>query len=115
MCGLHLSFIRPLFIKGRPLPALPQRIDYIKEHVGPNRFAAVELVELLRSKSLDHLNNVEVLVVRTSEIDKLGENNPGYMIGLLPSAVRDLQLALNRLADAGFAAAVLATDHGFCW
>jgi hypothetical protein len=26
-----------------------------------------------------------------------------------------LQVALNRLADAGFAAAVLATDHGFCW
>jgi len=54
-------------------------------------------------------------VVRTSEIDKLGENNPAYLVGLLPSAVRDLQLALNRLADAGFSAAVLATDHGFCW
>ena len=102
-------------IKGRALPALPQRLDYIKEHVGPNRFAAVELAELLGFKSLDHLNHVEVLVVRTSEIDKLGENNPGYMVGLLPGAVRDLQLALNRLADAGFGAAVLATDHGFCW
>jgi len=34
---------------------------------------------------------------------------------LIPSAVRDLHLALNRLADAGFGVAVLATDHGFCW
>jgi len=34
---------------------------------------------------------------------------------LVPGAVRDLQLALNRLADVGFDRAVLATDHGFCW
>jgi hypothetical protein len=54
-------------------------------------------------------------VVRTSEIDQLGESNPSYLVGLLPGAVRDLQMALNRLADAGFGAAVLATDHGFCW
>jgi hypothetical protein len=102
-------------VKGRALPALPQRLDYIKEVVGQNRFAAVELAELLAAKSLDHLDHVEVLVVRTSEIDQLGESNPGYLVGLLPGAVRDLQLALNRLADAGFGAAVLATDHGFCW
>jgi hypothetical protein len=102
-------------VKGRALPALPQRLDYIKEIVGPNRFGAVELSELLAAKDLDHLKNVEVLVVRTSEIDQLGENNPSYLFGLLPSALRDLHLALNRLADAGFGAAVLATDHGFCW
>jgi hypothetical protein len=102
-------------VKGRALPALPQRLDYIKEAVGPNRFAAVELADLLATRDLDHLNHVEVLVVRTSEIDQLGESNPTYLVGLLPGAVRDLQLALNRLADAGFGTAVLATDHGFCW
>ena len=103
-------------VKGRTLPALPQRLDYIKEVVGPNRFAAVELSEIIAAKdNLASLNHVEVLVVRTSEIDQLGESNPGYLVGLLPGALRDLQLALNRLADAGFSAAVLATDHGFCW
>jgi hypothetical protein len=103
-------------VKGRTLPALPQRLDYIKEVVGPNRFAAVELSEIITAKdNLASLNHVEVLVVRTSEIDQLGESNPGYLVGLLPGALRDLQLALNRLADAGFSAAVLATDHGFCW
>jgi hypothetical protein len=103
-------------VKGRNLPALPQRLDYIKEVVGPNRFAAVELAEIIAAKdNLASLNHVEVLVVRTSEIDQLGESNPGYLVGLLPGALRDLQVALNRLADAGFSAAVLATDHGFCW
>ena len=103
-------------IQGRSLPALPQRLDYIKEIVGPNRFADMELAEIIAAKdNLASLNHVEVLVVRTSAIDQLGENNPAYLVGLLPGALRDLQVALNRLADAGFAAAVLATDHGFCW
>ena len=102
-------------VKGRSLPALPQRLEYIKEVVGANRFAAVELAEVLAGKALESLNHVEVLVVRTSDIDQLGESNPGYLVGLLPDAVRDLQLALNRLADAGFETAILATDHGFCW
>jgi hypothetical protein len=102
-------------VKGRALPALPQRLEYIKEVVGPNRFAALELSELVSSKELDSLNQVEVLVVRTSEIDQLGEKNPNYLVGLLPGRVREIQIALNRLADAGFAMAVLATDHGFCW
>ena len=102
-------------VKGRKLPALPQRLEYIKEVVGSNRFAAVELTEVLAGKVLASLQHVEVLVVRTSEIDQLGENNPGYLVGLLPGAVRELHQALNRLADAGFDVAVLATDHGFCW
>jgi hypothetical protein len=101
-------------VKGKALPALPQRLDYIKEIVGLNRFGSVDLSELLGTKDLDQLKHVEVLVVRTSEIDQLGENNPSYLFGLIPSAVRDLHLALNRLADAGFGVAVLATDHGFC-
>ena len=102
-------------VKGRMLPALPQRLEYMKEVVGSKRFAAVELSEILTGKVLETLPQVEVLVVRTSEIDQLGENNPGYLVGLLPGAIRDLHLALNRLADAGFDVAVLATDHGFCW
>jgi hypothetical protein len=102
-------------VNGRVLPALQQRLDYIKEVVGPKRFAAVDLAGLLSAKNLDDLKHVEVLAVRTSEIDQLGESNPGYLAGLLPGAIRDLQLALNRLSDAGFGAAVLATDHGFCW
>ena len=70
--------------------------------MGPNRFAAVDLAEIIAAKdNLASFNHVEVLVVRTSEIDQLGESNPGYLVGLLPGALRDLQVALNRLADAG--------------
>jgi len=102
-------------VKGRSLPALPQRLDYMREVVGPKRFGAMELTELLAAKDLASLDQIEVLVVRTSEIDQLGENNPNYLPGLLPGAVRDIQQALNRLADGGFSMAILATDHGFCW
>jgi hypothetical protein len=102
-------------VKGRAMAGLPQRLEYIKEVVGPNRFAAIELDEVVTEQTLPSLAHVEVLVVRTSTIDQLGESNPKHLVQLLPSVVRELHVALNRLADAGFSAAVLATDHGFCW
>jgi hypothetical protein len=102
-------------INGRSLPGLPQRIEHAREAIGTNRFAALELSDVLRSGGLASLDHVEVLVVRTSEIDQIGESNPAYLPQLLPAAIRDLRLALNVLADAGFTVAVLATDHGFCW
>lgn len=102
-------------VKGKSLPGLPQRLEYMKESVGSTRFAALELSEVIAGKKLEELAHVEVLVVRTSTIDQVGENNPALLAGMLPGAVRDLSVALDRLADAGFHAAVLATDHGFCW
>lgn len=102
-------------VKGRVLAALPQRLDYIREVVGPNRFFAIELSDLVGGGVLPPMDHVEVLVVRTSDIDQIGENNPAYLAGLLPGAIRNLQAALNRLADVGFHKAVIATDHGFCW
>jgi hypothetical protein len=101
-------------VKGRMIPSLTQRLAYITEVIGPNRFASIELSDLLEGKNLDKIKQTEVLVVRTSDIDQLGENTPGYLAGQLRGAVSDLQWALNRLADAGFQVAVLATDHGFC-
>ena len=101
-------------VKGTPIPNLQARRDLMSEVVGRNRFAAIDLHELLAAKDLTDMKQVEVLLVHTSTIDQLGENNPGYLAALLPDALRDLHYALNRLADAGFQAAVLATDHGFC-
>jgi hypothetical protein len=102
-------------VKGRVLAGLPQRLDYIREVVGTNRFLEIELSDLVGSSSLPSMDHVEILVVRTSAIDQIGESNPAYLAGLLPGAIRDLHTALNRLADVGFNKAVLATDHGFCW
>lgn len=102
-------------VKGRALPELPQRLEFIKEAIGPSRFASVEIQELLAAKDLSGWTHAEVLVVRTTDIDLIGENNPAHLATLLPGSIRDLNMAVNRLADAGFEAAVMATDHGFCW
>ena len=102
-------------IKGRSLANLTQRTDYMRECIGANRFECVDLAKLLSSKNISDLAKAEVLVVRTTDIDKVGESNPEYLATLFPGMIRELQVALNKLADAGFSVAVLGTDHGFCW
>lgn len=59
---------------------------------------------------------VELLAVKTIDIDSLGENNPVYSSGLLPDIPRKIQLALissPRLVSAGRCSPPI-TDSGGC-
>ena len=91
------------------------RADILAAHVGTNRSRMVDLEDLLVNNLTEELESVEVLAVKTTDIDSLGENNPGYLITMLPGFLRKIELALNHLANAGFTRAILATDHGFGW
>ena len=102
-------------VKGVSVTSVNDRFEVVKNFLGADRTRLMNLDDLVAAKSLTDLKGVAVLVVKTTDIDLLGENNPGYFMQLLPDALRKLQQALNRLADAGFDQAVLATDHGFCW
>jgi hypothetical protein len=84
-------------------------------HIGTDRTLAVNLDDIAEGKLPSDLKGIQVLVVHTVDIDSLGEKNPTYFLGVLPGVLRKIQAAVNRLADAGFHRAVLATDHGFCW
>lgn len=102
-------------IKGQPVMTVTDRFKLLQDFVGPNRTKLVDLEDLAAPTFSDDLAAVEVLVVKTSDIDLQGENNPGYFIRVLPAVIRNLQLALNRLAGAGFNLAIITADHGFCW
>ena len=102
-------------VKGVSVTSVNDRFETVKNFLGADRTRMMDLDELVAAKSLTDLKNIAVLVVKTTDIDLLGENNPGFFMRLLPDALRKIQQALNRLADAGFDQAVLATDHGFCW
>lgn len=103
------------FLKGKPVVGPKGRSEVLAAHVGPNRTLTVDLEAVATGKLPDDLDAVEVLAVKTIEIDSMGENNPAFIIRSIPDILRKIRLAVNRLADAGFHRAVLATDHGFAW
>jgi hypothetical protein len=102
-------------VKETVVTSVNDRFKIIQELIGQNRTRLLDLDKLAGREFVDDLAPVEVLVVKTSDIDIQGENNPAYFIRVLPDVLHKLQTALNRLADLGFNVAIVAADHGFWW
>ena len=92
-----------------------ERAEVLAAHVGVNRSRLADLEDIAHGKLPEDMDSIEVLAVKTTDIDSLGENNPLYFIAMLPGILRKIQIAVNHLADAGFTRAIIATDHGFAW
>jgi len=98
-----------------PLPGSKERMGFLRDRYG-DRFAELTLGDVLsfKEKKLSQkIGSAELLVVRTQEIDNLGETTNLYhahkhMSGILG----ELLTATNRLAKAGFGTFVYAADHG---
>jgi hypothetical protein len=56
---------------------------------------------------------VELLVLRSTEIDSHLENNAETTLGLIPTTLKYIRVALNKLRKLGFRQAIIAADHGF--
>jgi hypothetical protein len=99
----------------RLLKVSEDRMKLIKDRYG-DRFTDVTLGELL-STSVDKLRKrigaVELLVVRTQEIDAVGENLNLYLARkLMSEMLGDIRRAASRLASLGFQRLVISADHG---
>ena len=57
--------------------------------------------------------SIDLLVVRSTEIDSLLENNPETTLGLILGTLKQIRVALERLKSLGFTEAVIVADHGF--
>jgi hypothetical protein len=102
-------------MSGKIITGPKERLEVLAAHVGVNRTRLADLEDIANGKLPDDLDSIEVLAVKTTDIDSLGENNPLYFIAMLPGILRKIQIAVNHLADAGFTRAIIATDHGFAW
>ena len=100
---------------GKIITGPKERLEVLAAHVGVNRTRLVDLEDIAHGKLPEDIDSIEVLAVKTTDIDSLGENNPLYFIAMLPGILRKIQIAVNHLADAGFTRAIIATDHGFAW
>ncbi len=98
-------------LAGQPLTNVTQRMEVLRKRYG-QRFAEVDLAKFVREKpKLD--NTVELLILRSNEMDNDFENNPEAAPGLISHSFQRIRSALHKLAEMGFHEAIIVTDHGF--
>jgi hypothetical protein len=98
-------------LAGVPVANVTQRMGVLSNRYG-DRFAEMPLSDFVRGKAKIG-ETVDLLVLRSTEIDSQLENNPETTLGLIPGTLRLLRVALHKLRGMGFQDAVIATDHGF--
>ncbi|OQB98762.1 MAG: PglZ domain protein [Spirochaetes bacterium ADurb.Bin110] len=92
--------------------SVQERIAHLKSIYG-DRVKAVSMSELEQVRKADIGDAVDLLVVRSTEIDAAGESLGKEALPMLSLLLRNLLRALERSRKLGFAKAVIVTDHGF--
>lgn len=77
-----------------------------------DRFVEMLLNDFVRGKP-KIAETVDLLVLRSTEIDSQLESNPETTLGLIPGTLKLIRVALHKLRGMGFKEAVIVTDHGF--
>jgi hypothetical protein len=98
-------------LAGSPMTNVSQRMDVMRKQLG-DRFQQTTLSEFAR-KNVKVAPTVDLLVLRSTEIDSHLENNPETTLGMTLHTLKLIRVALHKLRDADFDEAVIATDHGF--
>ncbi len=99
-------------IGGLPVGNVTQRMELMRKQLG-DRFAEMLLRDLLRAKK-GPAATVNLLVVRSVEIDSQLENDAEAALEKLHDVLRRIRHAIDQLRRFDFHEVVLATDHGFC-
>lgn len=88
-----------------------QRMEVLRKRLG-DRFQEMPLNDFVRGKP-KIAETIDLLVLRSTEIDSQLESNPETTLGLIPSTLKLIRVALHKLRGMGFKEAVIVTDHGF--
>ena len=93
------------------LAGVNQRMDVLLNKYG-QRFAEMTLANFIRTrKKLPE--TVELLVLRSVEIDSQLETAPEAALRLIHDTLKRIRVAIHKLKGMGFQDVVIATDHGF--
>ena len=101
-------------LDGRELPQVPQRMDVLRTAYG-DRFEERTLSDFLGAapKKAKPKPTVDLLVLRSTEIDAGFEAAPTLSLKTLRDVLRSVVAAVGRLRDFGFRDIFVVTDHGF--
>lgn len=89
-----------------------QRMGLLRSQFG-DRFAEMRLDDFVRNKKVEIAATVDLLVLRSVEIDDYLETNPENTLKLIPDTISRITATLHKLRVKGFHEVVIATDHGF--
>lgn len=98
-------------LAGTPVSNVTQRMNALSRRYG-DRFAEMPLNDFVRGKP-KIAETVDLLVLRSTEIDSQLESNPETTLGLIPGTLKLIRVALHKLRGMNFKEAVIVTDHGF--
>jgi hypothetical protein len=88
-----------------------QRLGILR-HLYGQRFAEFDLNKFVKENTkID--STVELLALRSNEMDNDFENNPEVAPGLISRTFQRIRSAVHKLAGFGFQDALILTDHGF--
>lgn len=114
LTGLNLSLENDALVPklaGTTVGNVPQRMSVLSRRYG-DRFKEMTLNDFVRGRP-NIAETVDLLVLRSTEIDSQLESNPETTLGLIPGTLKMIRVALHKLRGLGFQEAVIVTDHGF--
>lgn len=94
-----------------PVANVVQRMSFLRKQYG-DRFNEALLSNFVHGKSKTP-ETVDLLVLRSAEIDSELEANPEMTLSIIPNTLKLIRVAVHKLRDMGFDRAVIVTDHGF--
>lgn len=100
-----------VILDGAQTETVAQRMKVFEKKYG-DRFAEMPLKDFVRSKK-DVAEAVDLLVLRSVDIDSVLENNPEMTLKLVHDTLKLIRVGVNKLRKQGFEHVVIATDHGF--
>lgn len=96
---------------GQLVTNVQQRMNILRKKYG-DRFAEMKLAEYTTANKRVK-SAVDLLVLRSVEIDSQFENNPETAPSLIHDTLKRIRLAISKLRKAKFNDVIIVTDHGF--
>jgi hypothetical protein len=102
-------------IEGVPLKDLPARMKFLKARVpGAVDIELGKLLQLTTAKLKTAIGDAKLVVVRSQEIDKIGEMDGDFIARqMMDTVLQNVARAVRKLAGAGIDSVVITADHGY--
>ncbi len=100
------------YIKDRKIKGPSDQLKAFQSLYG-DRCAMMDLSRFIRKKKLDSFDALQLLILKTQNMDDLGTDAARNIARHIPTILKEMPAAIGKLKQLGFQHVVLASDHGF--